>query len=526
MATRGDAAHALEQLSGPNVRRDVKARAEIDAASELTPIARLAVMVAYASIVIVVAFRHELWRDEVRALTLAIDNGFLEMLGKLRHEGHPALWYLILQIGFGLFHSVRVLPVASALIAASATYLFLSRSPFRWWQKVLFAFGVFPLYEYSVMCRNYGISVLLLFVACCFYKDRLARPLRYGLILALLANTNVHALFVAAGFLASLLLDLALQVKEGRDGSGRLAASCALVAIAILASFALIYPDKTITFTSLRELNISDLPSTALSVLSAPGKALWQPYAKPAYLVVCTIGLLFYRQKQILTMFVVATLGVSALVALAYPSELRHRGVYIMFLIALFWIDQVGTGEAEQGPSWLERWKSPALTLMLVAQVALAARPLRNDYIRQLSSGETFARLVRQDAALKDAIIIGEPDYPMDTLPYYLSNDIYIPREGRYGRRVEFTTASRQSLALHELLETAIQLKRQTGRPVLIALGHKLALQGPFVIDFSYRSVFTYSKDSLEEFLARAAKLAVFDGTAGDENYSVYLVTG
>jgi hypothetical protein len=57
-------------------------------------------------------------------------------------------------------------------------------------------------------------------------------------------------------------------------------------------------------------------------------------------------------------------------------------------------------------------------------------------------------------------------------------------------------------------------------------LGHKLALQGPFVIDFSYRSVFTYSKDSLEEFLARAAKLAVFDGTAGDENYSVYLVTG
>ncbi len=499
---------------------------EIGATQEISPVARMAVMAVYGAILILLASRHEFWRDEVRGLTYSMDNGFPEIFTGLRYEGHPALWLLILWIAFRLFHSVLVLPIASAVIAAGATYLFLARAPFRPWQKVLFAFGVFPLYEYSVICRDYGISMLLLFAACCLYKDRLVRPLRYGLVLALLANTNAHALMVTAGFLASILLDLALQLKERREGSGRLAASCALVAIGILVSLASAYPDKTVSYTSMVHLTVADLPSAVLTVLGSLGNVLWYPRPALACVAMGVIALLFYRDKQIMTMFVVATLGLSALVNLGHPGELRHRGVYIMFLMALFWIDRARTADGEQVLSPFERWKPAVLTTMLILQVALAVRPVWNDYKWPLSSAKAFGQLVRQNEALKDAIIIGEPDYYMEALPYYLPNDIYIPREERFGRRVQFTTASRQRFSLLELLQTGIRLKKQTGRAVLIALGHELRPDGPFVLGVSYASLFEYSREELEEFRARTVKLATFDRALGDENYTVYLVIG
>lgn len=501
-------------------------RGEIDVTEELSPVAMMAVMAVYSAIVILLALRHEFWRDEVRALTYSIDNGFPGIFTKLRHEGHPALWFLILWVAFRVFHSVLVLPIASAVIAACATCLFLARAPFRPWQRVLFAFGVFPLYEYSVICRDYGIAMLLLFAACCLYKDRLVRPLRYGLVLALLANTNVHAMIVTAGFLASLLLDLSLLRKEGRERSGRVAASCALVAIGILVSFVSTYPDKTVSYASMQQLTVADLPSAVLTVLASPANVLWYPRPALASIAIGVIALLFYRDKRIMTMFLLATLGLSALVNLGPPSELRHRGVYIIFLIALFWIDRAHTADGDQVLSPFERWKPAVLTTMLILQVALAVKPVRNDYKWPLSSAETFARLVRQNEALKDAIIIGEPDYYMEALPYYLPNDIYIPREERFGRRVQFTTASRQRFSLAELLQTGIRLKKQTGRAVLIALGHELRPDGPFVLGVSYASLFEYSREALEEFRARTVKLATFDRAIGDENYTVYLVSG
>jgi hypothetical protein len=58
---------------------------------------------------------------------------------------------------------------------------------------------------------------------------------------------------------------------------------------------------------------------------------------------------------------------------------------------------------------------------------------------------------------------------------------------------------------------------------VIIALGHPLDPQGPFEIHFSYHSIFEYSPESLREFVARTARLAVLD-QACDENYDVYLL--
>ncbi len=490
----------------------------------LSPIATWVTFAIYETIVVTVATHHVFWRDEIRQLTFAIDHPFPQILVSLHHEGHPALWLLILKLGWWLFGSMRVLPVASALIAAGATYLFLVKSPFHPLQKVIFAFGVFPLYEYSVMCRDYGISMLLLFAACLLYKDRLVHPFRYGLILILLANSNVHALVIAVGFLASLTLEAWLGLRERRAGSAPRIASIVLVGIAIFATSLSIRPDQTVTYTHFSVLTVADFPRAILKVLKSPGMILWPEHSRIGSLLICAFGLLLYRHKQVLMMFLVATLGLSALDNLAYPPSLRHTGVYVCFLIALFWIDRILDASEPKKAFWpVEAWKPVFLTGMLLWMVPIAARRAWEDFHHPASSAKALSQLVRGDPALKDAILIGEPDYFMETVPYYLPNDIYLPREERYGRRAEFTTASRERLSLHDLLETARKLKNETGRPVIIALGHPLDPQGPFEIHFSYHSIFEYSPESLREFVARTARLAVFD-QARDENYDVYLL--
>jgi len=71
----------------------------------------------YAVLVIALAFQHDMWRDEVRALSVAINKpSWSSLVFELRHEGHPIIWYALLRIGYALTHSHLVLPVIAIVI--------------------------------------------------------------------------------------------------------------------------------------------------------------------------------------------------------------------------------------------------------------------------------------------------------------------------------------------------------------------------------------------------------------------------
>jgi len=110
-----------------------------------------------------------------------------------QYDGHPIVWHLLLYVGKSIADTPVVLPVTSIIIAFAAVTVFLFCSPFPFWIRGLFIFSALPFYEYSVMARNYGISMLLLFVGAVLYRNRAKYPLALAFSLALLANTNVHS---------------------------------------------------------------------------------------------------------------------------------------------------------------------------------------------------------------------------------------------------------------------------------------------------------------------------------------------
>src|SRR5262249_37319816 len=124
----------------------------------------LSLTAVYAAIVSVVSIYHEPWRDEVVPMTLVRQAESLpDLWHTLRYEGHPILWYVALRYAYLALGSTAALKVVSVLVAVAAIGIFLVHAPLPLSIKCLFTFGALPLYEYSVVARDYGLGMLFLF---------------------------------------------------------------------------------------------------------------------------------------------------------------------------------------------------------------------------------------------------------------------------------------------------------------------------------------------------------------------------
>jgi len=152
---------------------------------------------------------HVMWRDEVRALTIALNgDDVIAMLRGLHGEGHPALWYLLLRGAHAVFDRVEVLPGVAFAVGLVTVALLVFRSPFPRPLVLLLTTSHALLFEYVVMARNYGISALFLFAIAACYPAHRNRGILLGVLLLLLANTNVVGAIMVGAFLLFWLFDL------------------------------------------------------------------------------------------------------------------------------------------------------------------------------------------------------------------------------------------------------------------------------------------------------------------------------
>ena len=487
----------------------------------------------YVGLVGYQAFHHELWRDEVRALNIAAGSRTpLDLVHNLRNEGHPILWYLLLYAGYHLTGSMLVLKPLALLIAAGAMVLWLRFSPFPVWQRLLLLFGQLPLYEYSVMCRNYGISMLLMFALAALYPQRFRQPLRMGVLLALLANTNAHSLVLSGAWLVALVLEGLLHRPPERAPLWRLGIGLLLAVSGMAFSAWVLKPDETTLVNNVASHDWITVQGALLTALGSPvsihGRFLGLGFDTLLTVLFWLLVLSFLRRPWLAASLVVAALGIALFPLLIYALDLRHGGLFLIFVVSLLWIDAA----ASRAPGWprpLERlWdilaqqRAAAFSLFLLGQVCLAVPLVRLDLTNTLSGAASLGRFLRSDPALRHAIVLGDPEPALEALPYYTSSQVFLNREDRFLIKVSLTTANRQELSLAELLQTGERLKAETGRPVVFALGHQLGSEGPFERWTGFGKVFRYDEASLDRFLERTTALGYFGAMLGDESFQVF----
>jgi hypothetical protein len=540
-------------------------------------------------VVLVGTARHEYWRDEIRAYCFARDSHTLaELLRRLEDEGHPALWHLLLYAGDALTGSKLILPVVSLVIAAGAVALLVFRAPLPLWLKALFVLGGLPLYEYSVVARNYGISMLLLFVFAAWYPGR-ARPaiaLVLGLTLAALANTNVHSLLLACLLLALWIWDHLVAARTPARTRATIGVWLAVATLALgaLVAIATSWPSDRILPSDPTHYTPGHVVRALVATLGDPAGGFRALAPRVPGVVVTAIlanailawallGLVGRPALAVLATAAVVALG--ALFAIVYPGGYRHQGLLLTFLLTLYWL-RFQTTESAQAvesdpPAPLVRWHRlrifGGLAILLAIALGLGLYHLGRDLVYPQSASLAFGEFLRTHREYRGAVLIGEPDFLLESVPYYADNPIYVAREQRFGDTIRFTRASQARLGLGELLRTAARLRtppvivgvgpaassREPGnqpRRVLVALGHLPGFDPARGVDptlglvqsgtrgtddqaglrqlaYSYGRTFAWSSAELAAWRASTVLVGRFDDhVLGDERYVVYEVIG
>lgn len=152
---------------------------------------------------------HEMWRDEIRAWMIARESSSIfQLFDILRYEGTPPLWHLCLYAITRFTDNPQVMQVFHLLIATCSIGLMALFAPFTQRQKVLFAFGYFPFFEYGIISRSYALGALFLFAVCAMCKAPTRKYLPIFLMLALLASTTIYGAIIAFSIGIGLLLEL------------------------------------------------------------------------------------------------------------------------------------------------------------------------------------------------------------------------------------------------------------------------------------------------------------------------------
>jgi len=277
---------------------------------------------------------HSPWRDELQAYLLVRDSvGVTGLFSNLHYEGHPSLWYLVLAPFEAAIRSPAALKAAQVVIALSVAALVWLRAPFPPWLKLVILAGYYPLFEYGVIVRGYGLGELLLFAWLAF------RRTAWGwLILALMANVTVNF-----AFLSGMLVLAGLWIERRWSWAG-----VALWAVAGLAAVITIIPVHDVSTGAsalaqplwLRTLAALRWESSTLyPALVGVWPYRWQVLVSSpeAPLLAALLGLgagglavwATGRDRRASALVLGLFLAMTALSALIYPTYPRHVGVVV-----------------------------------------------------------------------------------------------------------------------------------------------------------------------------------------------------
>lgn len=504
---------------------------------------RLAILIAWLAVAAWLASRHVMWRDEVRALTLALSGDTVPaMLVRVHGEGHPAIWYLLLRGAHAIFGVRDVLPGVAFAIGGAAAALFAWRAPFRPLVVALVLFGAYFVHEYTIVARNYGISMLLLFAFAALYGRWRQRGVGLGVVLALLCNTNVPSVMLAGGL--GLFWGVELVTVEGwrwTPAWRRYAINMGLALAGVVACVAEVYPpfnDAAVSPMAGRMSLATAIP-TALDIISPMSslvpELMWgMPLAAvllTAMVVGSPLGLL--RSPGGLIAGLLMMVAMPAFFHFVYPGEYRHQALAVVFLVTLYWL--VAEGHGGRWPTGraalirpgtqaaIKRIGQGALLALLATQAAIGiglVGAVANGLVFS-RSGDLAALLARDH--LERAVVMAHPDVLIEPLSYYSPNPTWLIRAKRWGRVAPFTKATASQLDLAQILVTARALHAHTHRPVVIVLQTQLdPAARAQVLPQGYLGSFAITPTQVRAFLGATRRLARFGPAQTDERYDVY----
>jgi hypothetical protein len=223
-----------------------------------------------------------------------------------------------------------------------------------------------------------------------------------------------------------------------------------------------------------------------------------------------------------------SVLGFEILFRNVYTGGLRHEGIVLFLIFSICWM----TVNRTEGAAGLSR--RVAFGLLPLFAIQSAALPVMfSRYIKyQESNSKLYAEFIRANPAYRNAILVAEPDYMMESMPYYVTNRVYMARQGEFHYRVYFDKGAKRanSLSLDRLVAISDSVACANRAPVLLAIQYREFdyLRQGVAHPLYAGTVFTWDSLSWGALHKRQPDgrhpVAAFPFATTDEIYRIYLL--
>jgi len=457
---------------------------------------------------------HEMWRDELQAWMVAREAHSLGgLLDNMKYEGNPVLWHFFLYILTRFTHDPVYMQGIHFIFACSFVYMFNRYATIDRVYKILFSFGYFTLYEYSVISRCYALALLLIFIVCALYQNRRSHYLLLGIVLAMLANVTTYGIIISTCFAGILAVDYRyFPAGDKKDGKGFIA-GMAIAAIGILLSVYQVLPQQDNTFPMLYPDSIADgyrwgtvlskIFSTWFYVPRLEGINFWNTnlytqnipgveypllpwlFAHPQYLMfwyvlpaaAFVLSLFIFMRKPVV-LLLYAALAVGLLCFFYYTTLLfsRYCGFLLVTLVVCYWLElyypekKFSSPLREKLSALGKRIQMPFLVMVLAVNIIGAAVAYSKDYAYEFSASKATATYIHEQK-LDKLTIAGVPFYVASPLAGWLDTRLFYFQTNSFGTYCLYKGAINWYMTVPDILNSVVAIMRDGRKELLVVSG-------------------------------------------------------
>ncbi len=492
----------------------------------------------FAIITLIGTLNHVMWRDELNGWLIARDSSSLiNFFENIKYEGHPLLWYVCLWVLNQITANPIIMQLLHWLIATLTIALFILYSPFTKSQKILFVFGYLPIYEYSLISRNYGIGVLSIFLFCTYFNTRHTTYIPLAFILAIMANTNAYCLLISFALGVTLTIEYIFKnyfKYQTKAKINNLTIGIIIFLLGIILSIFMLFPplDSTLQgganqwffefdFNRLTQTITRIWRSYILVIIPSDSKSIDLLVFSFLSLFLFGFTILMLLKKPIaLIFYLMGTLEILSFTYAKFLGSQRHYGhLYIIFIAAL-WIAS-NYKDSRFFVKILEEifddffktimryhklvlhHKKSFIMIILWLQVIAGIVAFSRDLIRPYSSSKITADYIKNNN-LNNNFIMGSEDFTIAPISGYLNQKIYYPESKKLGSYVLFNN-TRKIVNDDDIIEQVIQIIKSQTKDVLLITNRE------FSIDSSQLNI---------RFLDKFTNSFIYN-----EKYYLYLIT-